>query len=82
MRLLGSYVGSMTQMSMNKVIHGAVRRDLDRFVGALSGFPAGDQKRRERAGHRVGELRLPTDLPPRGRAPHRLAGAGVGRREP
>jgi len=32
-------------MSMNKVIHGAVRRDLDRFVGALSGFPAGDQKR-------------------------------------
>jgi hemerythrin-like domain-containing protein len=35
----------MTQMSMNKVIHGAVRRDLDRFVGALSGFPAGDLKR-------------------------------------
>jgi hemerythrin-like domain-containing protein len=35
----------MTQMSMNKVIHGAVRRDLDRFVGALSGFPAGDQNR-------------------------------------
>jgi len=35
----------MTQMSMNKVIHGAVRRDLDRFVGALSGFPAGNQKR-------------------------------------
>jgi hypothetical protein len=32
-------------MSMNKVIHGAVRRDLDRFVGALSGFPAGDVKR-------------------------------------
>jgi hypothetical protein len=35
----------MPEMSMNKVIHGAVRRDLDRFVGALSGFPAGDQKR-------------------------------------
>ena len=32
-------------MSMNKVIHGAVRRDLDRFVGALSGFPAGDANR-------------------------------------
>ena len=32
-------------MSMNKFIHGAVRRDLDRFVGALSGFPAGDMKR-------------------------------------
>ncbi len=38
-------MGHMAQMSMNKVIHGAVRRDLDRFVGALSGFPAGDQKR-------------------------------------
>ncbi|MGH3474612.1 MAG: hemerythrin domain-containing protein [Aeromicrobium sp.] len=35
----------MTQMSMNKVIHGAVRRDLDRFAGALSGFPAGDTNR-------------------------------------
>ena len=35
----------MTQMSMNKIIHGAVRRDLDRFVGALSGFAAGDMKR-------------------------------------
>lgn len=35
----------MTQMSMNKVIHGAVRRDLDRFVGALSGFSAGDANR-------------------------------------
>ena len=35
----------MTQMSMNKVIHGAVRRDLDRFVGALSSFPAGDHQR-------------------------------------
>jgi hypothetical protein len=45
MRLLRSYVGRMTQMSMNKVIHGAVRRDLDRFVGALSGFPAGDTRR-------------------------------------
>ena len=32
-------------MSMNKVIHGAVRRDLDRFVGALSGFPADDMNR-------------------------------------
>ena len=40
----------MTQMSMNKVIHGAVRRDLDRFVGALSGFPAGDQKRANELG--------------------------------
>ncbi|WP_185996342.1 hemerythrin domain-containing protein [Nocardioides campestrisoli] len=33
------------QMSMNKVIQGAVRRDLDRFVSALAAFPAGDQRR-------------------------------------
>lgn len=32
-------------MSMNKVIHGAFRRDLDRFVTALGTFPAGDRKR-------------------------------------
>ena len=30
---------------MNKVIHGAFRRDLDRFVTALGAFPAGDRKR-------------------------------------
>jgi hypothetical protein len=35
----------MTEMSMNKVIHRAVRRDLDRFVTALGSFPAGDQQR-------------------------------------
>ena len=35
----------MPEMSMNKVIHHAVRRDLDRFVGALSSFPAGDVER-------------------------------------
>jgi hypothetical protein len=38
----------MTEMSMNKAIHGAFRRDLDRFVGALTDFPAGN---RERAQH-------------------------------
>ena len=32
-------------MSMNKVIHGAFRRDLDRFVAALDSFPVGDQRR-------------------------------------
>lgn len=32
---------------MNKAIHGAVRRDLDRFVDALSSFPAGDKGRAE-----------------------------------
>jgi hypothetical protein len=32
-------------MSMNKAIHGAVRRDLDRFVGALTTFRDGDAER-------------------------------------
>jgi Hemerythrin HHE cation binding domain len=35
----------MAEMSMNKVIHGAIRRDLDRFIGALSAFPSGDRTR-------------------------------------
>jgi hypothetical protein len=35
----------MTEMSMNKVIHGAFRRDLDRFITALGSFPEGDQRR-------------------------------------
>ena len=35
----------MSQMSMNKAIHGAVRRDLDRFIAALSAFPPGDLAR-------------------------------------
>ena len=35
-------------MSMNKVIHGAFRRDLDRFVAALDAF----RRRGRRAGGR------------------------------
>jgi len=35
----------MAEMSMNKVIHAAVRRDLDRFIAALSAFPPGDSAR-------------------------------------
>ena len=35
----------MAEMSMNKVIHAAVRRDLDRFIAALSAFPPGDTAR-------------------------------------
>ena len=35
----------MATLSMNTVIHRAIRRDLDRFVGALAGFPAGDTTR-------------------------------------
>jgi hypothetical protein len=33
------------EMSMNKAIHGAFRRDLTRFITALSSFPSGDLKR-------------------------------------
>ncbi|MGZ4590650.1 MAG: hemerythrin domain-containing protein [Actinomycetes bacterium] len=37
----------MSDMSMNKAIHGAFRRDLDRFIAALSTFPPGDLARAE-----------------------------------
>jgi len=35
----------MAETSMNKAIHFAVRRDLDRFVDALTRFPDGDSRR-------------------------------------
>ncbi|MEO6411671.1 MAG: hemerythrin domain-containing protein [Pedococcus sp.] len=35
----------MGEMSMNKVIHGAFRRDLDRFITALGAFQDGDRTR-------------------------------------
>ncbi|MFF0264682.1 hemerythrin domain-containing protein [Kribbella sp. NPDC004536] len=35
----------MAEMSMNKAIHAAVRRDLDRFLNALERFPGGDRQR-------------------------------------
>ena len=35
----------MASMSMNKAIHGAVRRDLDRFLTALASFRSGDTAR-------------------------------------
>ncbi|WP_406051272.1 hemerythrin domain-containing protein [Kribbella sp. NBC_00889] len=37
----------MAEMSMNKAIHAAFRRDLQRFVDALGAFSAGDQLRAE-----------------------------------
>jgi hypothetical protein len=40
----------MVAMSMNKVIHGAVRRDLDRFVDALAAFRDGDGVRARQLG--------------------------------
>ncbi len=35
----------MSTMSMNKVIHGAIRRDLERFLGALTTLRPGDSDR-------------------------------------
>jgi len=40
----------MATMSMNKVIHGAIRRDLERFEGALTIFRAGDSERARQLG--------------------------------
>ena len=40
----------MGEMSMNKAIHGAFRRDLDRFVGALTTFSPGDRARAQQLG--------------------------------
>jgi hemerythrin-like domain-containing protein len=40
----------MAEMSMNRVIHAAFRRDLDRFVAALESFPAGDRRRADELG--------------------------------
>ena len=37
----------MVEMSMNKAIHGAFRRDLTRFITVLSNFPPGDVERGE-----------------------------------
>jgi hemerythrin-like domain-containing protein len=37
----------MAEMSMNRVIHGAVRRDLDRFIEALSTLGDGGERRVE-----------------------------------
>lgn len=35
----------MSEISMNKAIHGAFRRDLERFIAALGTFPPGDLTR-------------------------------------
>jgi hypothetical protein len=40
----------MAEMSMNKAIHGAFRRDLDRFIAALSAFSPGDAARAHQLG--------------------------------
>jgi hypothetical protein len=43
-------VAAMAAMSMNKAIHGAVRRDLDRFLQALGSFSDGDRTRAAQLG--------------------------------
>jgi Hemerythrin HHE cation binding domain len=40
----------MSEMSMNRAIHGAFRRDLDRFIAALSTFTPGDLTRARQLG--------------------------------
>jgi len=45
-----AYDPGMTEMSMNKAIHGAFRRDLDRFVAALAALPPGDLTRARQLG--------------------------------
>jgi hypothetical protein len=40
----------MAEMSMNRVIHAALRRDLDRFASALATFAAGDTGRARQLG--------------------------------
>jgi hypothetical protein len=40
----------MATMSMNKAIHAAVRRDLERFIGALTTFRDGDAERARQLG--------------------------------
>jgi hypothetical protein len=40
----------MTEMSMNKAIHAAFRRDLERFAGALDAFTPGDRARAKQLG--------------------------------
>jgi hemerythrin-like domain-containing protein len=45
--LAPSRVGFVAEMSMNKAIHGAVRRDISRFLHALDTFRDGDRVRAE-----------------------------------
>lgn len=61
----------MPDMSMNTVIHHAVRRDLDRFVGALSAFPAGDTDRAKALG--IAWQNFDTQLTDHHEGEHRIA---------
>lgn len=46
----------MVEMSMNKAIHGALRRDLNRFIVALGSFPPGDLTRAKQLGRAWGNF--------------------------
>jgi hemerythrin-like domain-containing protein len=46
-RMRPARVEFVAEMSMNKVIHGAVRRDISRFLDALDTFAQGDRDRAE-----------------------------------
>ena len=69
---------AMTEpMTMNRVIHAAVRRDLDRLsTGAGRGCRDGDRARARRAGAGVREPPRRAHPPPRGRGHLPLADAG------
>lgn len=41
----GPYVRGVAELSMNEIIHSAVRRDFRRFEAALRSFPEGDSRR-------------------------------------
>jgi Hemerythrin HHE cation binding domain len=45
-----TYSSAMSDMSMNKAIHGAIRRDLDRFISALDAMRPGDRARAQQLG--------------------------------
>ena len=68
------------EMSMNKVIHGAFRRDLDRFVGALTTFRPGDTDAGAPARPGLGQLRRrssPTTTRASTRSPGRRSSRSV-----
>ena len=62
-------------ITMNQVIHGAVRRDLDRLSTALARLTDGDQARAQALDRAYANLRDRAHPPPRGRGRLRLADA-------
>ena len=69
-------------LTMNRVIHAAVRRDLDRLATALGELPGRRHRPRPGPGAGVREPPDGADPPPRGRGHLHLADAGRDRRRP